>query len=257
MNSTQAFIGLGMAFVGGVALGAGIGYRVATSKLDLKYNEQMEAEIARTREYYEKKNKAGDFESPASAAEKLGIDPGLNEAAEALLTYKGEGHLIKKDGVEVLEVSLNTEPNPFTEAAGIESIQDAEIVEEEHNVFEDAGDIGFSERNPERPYLITMIEFGENEPDYDQVSITYYAGDKVVVDDKDKPIADADRCVGLDNLQKFGTMPDPTIILVRNERLRMDYEVNLREGKYAHEVLGLMHSDEPFERRMRHPRREE
>lgn len=243
MNNTQAFIGLGLAFLGGAALGAGLGYRIAVGKLDMKYNEQMEEEIARTRAHYERTYKAGDFETPASAAEALGV---VGEAADALLTYQGLDEENKKAFLDAR--------NRFVPED--ERIQDVEIVEEEsveeHNVFEKSSeDYGFSPRDPERPYMITMIEFGENEPDHDQVSITYYAGDKILADDKDKPLADADRCVGLDNLQKFGGMPDPTIILVRNERLRMDYEVNLREGKYAHEVAGFRHSDETFERRPR------
>jgi hypothetical protein len=257
----RAYIGLGLAFAGGAAVGFLVGNRVTIKALDAKYNEQMELEIARTRAFYERVNKAGDFETPASAAEALGVpvEDAVAAAADAVIEYKGKVDYTK---FNVHNLSLDLDENIFTKAAGIppeEALKVGEnreeVVVEEHNVFQDhmdPEDIGFSERNPDHPYLITMLEFAENEEvngvAHEQLEATYYAGDRVLTDDQDKPIQQPDPVVGLDNLERFGTN---RVIYVRNERLKTDYQVNLSDGKYAYEVAGFTHSDETFERRPR------
>jgi hypothetical protein len=249
--SKYSFLGLGLAFLGGVALGGGIGYKFSVSQLDDKYNELMEEEIARTRKFYERVHKAGDFETPAGAAEAMGVDIPLEEAADALAGYQGKVDYTK---FYAHELSLNLDENPFVKAAGIPS-EEAIVVGEpiEQNVFDQAEDIGFTKRDPDKPYQITMLEFAENETDYEQLSATYFAGDNVLTDDQDQPVDPMEPVVGFGrdaavNVDRFGGQ---NVIYVRNERLKTDYEVNKSDGKYAYEVAGFTHGDETFERRPR------
>lgn len=225
-----AYLGLGLAFLGGVALGGGIGYKFAVSKLDDKYNEQMEAEIARTRAFYDRVNKTGDFETPESAAAALGL---VDEAADALLSYQGH-----PAGYSFPEADAEDAAYDAAQEAS-EGVEDLVAEIEQHNVFETA----VENRSADHPYQISMLEFAENETDYAQLSITYYAGDKVLTDDQDKPV-ESDRVIGLDNLERFG---EDRVIYIRNERLQADYEVSKSDGKYAHQVLGFNHSDETFQ----------
>lgn len=226
----------------GIAVGASGGYIFASKKLEAKFNEDLEHEIAEAKEFYSRLNKTGDFATPESAAEALGVsgNDDLVNAAEALLTYKG-----------VTPENIHDKMDAIVDFDLLEEAAE-EIVES--NVFQDSGEnIDTSNRNPEEGYLITQAEWLENASEHDQVSLTWFEGDKVLCDDDStKPIPD--RCVGPENLTRFGVGLEEHIILVRNERLKMDYEIARSTGKYAHEVMGFEHSDHDFgyTRRKRH-----
>lgn len=245
----QRLILAGVAVVS-LTIGAASGYRLATLRLNDKYNELMEAEIARTRKFYERVHKAGDFETPASAAEALGVDTdeALDAAADAVVSYQGKTDYTK---FNVHELSLNLDENPFTKAAGIPP-EEALIVGEpiEKNVFEQAEDIGFSKPDPNRPYQITLLEYEENDKEYEMLSATYFAGDNILTDDQDQPVDPMEPVIGFGrdreaNVERFG---DARVIHIRNERLKTDFEVNMSDGKYAYEVAGFTHGDETYER---------
>ena len=72
------------------------------------------------------------------------------------------------------------------------------------------------------PYTISPEDYGELDG-YETDSFTYYA-DGVVTDMDDNPLEDVEGKIGEANLQKFGEY-EPDSIYVRNEMLRMDYEV--------------------------------
>lgn len=92
-------------------------------------------------------------------------------------------------------------------------------------------------RSPSKPYEITQGQFGEF-PGWQVLSITYYAGDKVLTDDKDQPIRDVLQTVGPISDKSFGHLSgDASIRLVRNERLQIDFEVVLNQGSYADVIL--------------------
>ena len=80
-----------------------------------------------------------------------------------------------------------------------------------------------------RPYVISPEEFGDC--DYETVSLTYYA-DKVLTDDMDEPIEDVENTVGSDSLNHFGEYEDDSVF-VRNDRLKIDYEILLDLRKYS------------------------
>lgn len=78
----------------------------------------------------------------------------------------------------------------------------------------------------DKPYVIPPEEFGEN-PDYETVSLTYYADQ--VLTDQDNFIIDPgeiDDMIGEESLDTFGTYEEDSVF-VRNEERMTDYEILL------------------------------
>lgn len=76
-----------------------------------------------------------------------------------------------------------------------------------------------------RPEIIDPDEFGELE-DYDTMQLTYFMGDKKLVDeDADDVIDEPDLHIGEDILKRFEEFPEATSLYVRNETLKMDFEI--------------------------------
>jgi hypothetical protein len=92
-----------------------------------------------------------------------------------------------------------------------------------------------------KPYVISPEDFGEIE-DYDQRTLFYYE-DGVLTDDEDNPIEDVDGVVGRGSLTHFGEYEDDSVH-VRNERLRIDYEILREPNTYADVVKTKPHHAE-------------
>ena len=89
------------------------------------------------------------------------------------------------------------------------------------------------------PHVITSDEYGET--GYRCITIFYYGDDNVPgEDDRNMPVRDVMTVVGTQQLGTyFGKDPDnPFVVLIRCPRLSTDFEICLKEGSYAHEVLG-------------------
>lgn len=92
-------------------------------------------------------------------------------------------------------------------------------------------------RGSEKPYVIHRDEYYQNEKDYGQTTLTYYAGDDVLVDENDVPLYNQEKITGP---LPFGKgSGDPSIVHIRNDHLEAEYEVILDAGHYAVEVLGV------------------
>lgn len=92
-------------------------------------------------------------------------------------------------------------------------------------------------RTTELPYIIHKDEFYADEKDYSQLTLTYYAGDNIMVDDDESPIYNHERIVGP---LRFGHgSGDPKVFYVRNDRMKAEYEILEDQGLYSVEVLGL------------------
>jgi hypothetical protein len=87
----------------------------------------------------------------------------------------------------------------------------------------------------DKPYVIPPEEFGENE-DYDQFSLTLYA-DNILTDENDCIVEDVESIVGVESLTHFGEYEDDSVF-VRNDRLKVDYEILLDTREYS-DVLNL------------------
>jgi hypothetical protein len=109
-----------------------------------------------------------------------------------------------------------------------------------------------AKRSEDRPFIIHKDEFYENEHDYSQITLTYYSGDDILVDEDDSPIYSHNQVVGE---LKFGHgSGDPNVVYVRNDKRRAEYEVLFDPGLYSVEVLGLSIEDNQRARRVREDR---
>jgi len=208
-------------------------YKQGQKVMQAKYEVIMDEEIAQAKAFYSRLNKR-DMETPERAKRKLhpevDRDPVL-AAAQAIDIYQGSDEetlvLPEIDHNDEIKVRVIMDEHPEADAGW--------DYEEEIELRLD---------NPDEPYVVHLDEFMENEYSHDQVTLTYYQGDDVLADERDEPIPYPDPIVGEDNLKKFGHgSGDPYVVLIRNERLSIDYEVAAAEGKFAYEVLGLEHSD--------------
>lgn len=101
------------------------------------------------------------------------------------------------------------------------------------------------------PLIITELEYMHDEEDYEKLSVSWYPGDRVLVDSTEQPIVDVEGTVGINNLNQLD-LDDKTVIYVRNNRLEQDFEIAIEQGTYRETVLG---EDEPImERPRRKPR---
>lgn len=249
-----------LAIVSAVAFGTGAGltWLVAKRYFTSKYEQILEEERVATRDLYARLYKTDEFATPGDAAEALGVETTAAKAAGAALERYGATKLAEVEGVvqvtETVEVEVTpvddgpTEAevavarNVFTEAEPTDEVWDQDLEEAKRAELIDG-----------EPYIISHMEYNENEHDHEQTRLTYYAEDDVLVDEKESPIeADIDMVVGEDNLTRFGhgTM-DNRMVYIRNHRLSMDFEVVKHDGAYSKVVLGFQHADGPRIRKMR------
>ena len=196
--------------------GAAVSYFVTRKVLDVKYEALLTEQLLAAKEYYKKYNKQEEYSTP----QKVLSETQGNSYGAILKPYNPP---------RKTEPTRPPEEEEDTVSESEEWDQDAEL----------------AERSEDKPYIIHHDEFFHGEIDYDQVSLTYFDGDDVLVDEKDEPVDDPDDLVG-DNL-KFGHgSKDNKIVYIRNDRRQLDIEVIESKGYYVKEVLGFIeHSDDP------------
>lgn len=189
-----------------VSFGAGCaaGYLFTKRQLEAQYSELSKREIAEAKTYYAMLHKRDDFSTPEKAADKL-----LPKLAE----------LTDQQVVDVTEAAL-----------ALREYSGAELV----NVFQNKDQSDVVDKNT--PYPISEDAYMANEDDHDQVSLTYYTGDKVLVDERDEPIEFLDNSVGADFAENF---EDSNTLYIRNTSLETDFEITAVDGKYTVHVLGM------------------
>ena len=187
-------------FITGAALGSVVTWKV----LQKRYNERINEEMTEFK-------KAQRDES----MEKL-------EQMHADL-------MEEKEEVEAHEATLKVDENGPALTKPIENWETTSkhyrgILEDEGYSYDD---------DCQAPYVIPPEEFG-NDDEYDLISLNYYE-DGVLADDWDDVIEDVDRVVGKDSLTHFGEYEDDSVY-VRNDRLKCEYEILLRVGKFEDRI---------------------
>lgn len=92
-------------------------------------------------------------------------------------------------------------------------------------------------RSSSAPYILHKDEFYADELNYAQITLTYYSGDDILVDEEEAPIYNHNQIVGP---MKFGHgSGDPNVFYIRNDKRRAEYEILKDPGMYSVEVLGL------------------
>lgn len=106
------------------------------------------------------------------------------------------------------------------------------------------------EKHQGRPYVISVAEYQENELGLTQHTYTWYEGDGVLSDEEDVPVYNYTNVVGE---LKFGYgSGDPSIVYVRNERGKREYEIIKDSGHFAVVVQGLEIEDQHAQADLKH-----
>lgn len=252
------------------ALGSLTAHILTKKVMAAKYESIITDEVEAARRYYSMRNKSGDFSDPAKAAEKLLKDK-YDEKVGPYQTVRVD---IPEDDVvpEVKHHTSKPEPDEDMEAfeqrlineakeevedvkyrLGIfdEDETDDDTIETEEelitmNVFSDnESDSAIERRGSSTIYIISNREFEEGEKDYNQNTLTYFEGDDVLVDERDKPIHHKSSVIGEGNNLRFGDQSnDPNVVYIRNEHLEVDFEVCRSKGTFTEEILGISIAEE-------------
>lgn len=81
-----------------------------------------------------------------------------------------------------------------------------------------------------RPEVIAPEESWEQ--DYPTISLTYYEGDGVLTDDRNRPIRNVDELVGEDFASHFGEYEGDSVF-IRNDKFKTYYEILRDYGSYS------------------------
>lgn len=241
-NTTRTQVGV-VVGVTAFALGAVGGFFLSKEKHKRLYNDLAEQEIHEAKDFYT--NLAKKENSPAELVEEAGYDDGMPDPITELtmLTkdYRSNANDISDEVGGPGETALPLTPD-LREAAS--RLVDANVFEGTAEIAGWDYDFELSQRGLD-PYIISHDEFMQNDPENDQITITYFEGDGVLSDERDEVIPDEEIILGKNNL-KFGHgSKDNNIVYVRNEAVNTDFEVLRSQGKYAEQVLGFMHSEQP------------
>lgn len=223
------------ALVVGAAVGGFIAYKIAVKKTALKYEVVLAEEIEAAKEFYKRLDKAGEFETPESAVAALAPEVVVETATEALVSYQGRERVAYNRPEDIVVTPPAEDPRP-----PIKNV----FAESDPRDWDYAAEQKAREENPGVPYVISFEEFEENPDSHEQLTLTYYAGDDTLADDKDSVVDNPNYTVGDDNLARFGHgSNDNKVVYIRNERVSADFEVLRSEGSYSVEVLGMTENE--------------
>ena len=138
------------------------------------------------------------------------------------------------------------EIDPDAEEEDPRDVNDPEYEAELERMAED-----YSRRRSENiqkgePYLIEPEEYHDGPEDYDRQALYYYRDDRTLCEDDDRQVEDEEGCVGFDYEDKLDMQ---TTAWVRNDRLRVLYEIHRIDDSYKKAVLGVVET--PREREFR------
>jgi hypothetical protein len=252
-NSPNALFGVaaGCFLASAFCFGMATGYVVARRSLAKDFNDRLTAEVEAVKQHYKERYD----ESQIADDQILRRFIAAEERRAALVAREtrdlaGPGADHEDDG----ETAVG-DPDAAGDGIAHEDRPDGYIHLAEHeerplDPSDVVGDGGLEAteperpRNTDRPYGIGLEEFCDPPEGYQQITITYYAADKVLLDDHQSPIPDIVKTVGpLSALDFGGISKDPHIRYVRNEGLEADFEIILNSGAYVDEILNYGRGD--------------
>lgn len=210
---------IGISAIVSLAAGSATTYFLIKKQLEAKYEQLAAKEIAEAKQFYAALYKREEFSSPLVVASELLGD-------------------VKPDLKDVVDNDI------LKAAVALRSYQGSEPVgNSARNVFDHDGGPDDNLPDPadqDVPYVIKQSTYMENDVGHTQCTLTYFAGDQTLVDEREQIVDDVDDMVGEDNLERFGQKSkDPNVVYVRNDVTQMDFEILLSQGKYSEEVAGL------------------
>lgn len=192
-------------FVAGTAIGSAVTWYYAKQK----YEQIAREEIESVKEVFAKNAHHTD---DISSDEKT-----VEEKAE-----------IARDKPSVAEYAKKLSKEGYTNYSNAPIMVEDDEEQQSDDPGEEPGRY-FGDKDAE-PYVIAPEQFAELD-DYDRISLTYYS-DHILADDNDQPLEDVEGTVGFESLTHFGEYEDDSVY-VRNDRLKVDYEILRDERKYS------------------------
>lgn len=215
----------------GLALGGVAGYLLCRRLLLADLDRRLTEEVSKVKSHYNDRAKAFLETGIPSVGRPVPTTVAADEDGNG---DDGESAVGESTGTEaeVKPADVTTAQDPFEGLPTEEELaEEADL--DERNLFVEA-----KKRVYGKPRRISLAEFSETPPGTQNITITYYGGDKVLVDEKDEPIRDHHKIVGaLTPLSFGGISGDPHICYVRNEELEVDFEVVLDARSYAEAIL--------------------
>lgn len=249
MNENQIKIlsGFGL-FSLGLVIGGCFGYFFDKKKLQAEYSRISKEEIASVKEHYSKFRKEGPYNSPTKIVEQKYGDK-ISDLDYDTVDKEDEPH-VNDEGLVVDEHGVPLYDLNASEGT-VTPVRDGltEWERQERGYHEPP-----SERDPYNPYVISALEFmDEMEGEFDKITITYFEGDNTLCDERDEILDDIEGLVGSDSLSQFGVKSDdPNVVYVRNEKLKIDFEIVLDPQNYGEIVGGFREKkDNPGFRKFR------
>ncbi len=223
----------GLWFTIGLGIGSTITFFVTKYVLENKYQDMIDETVNNVwkqleGEYSSNKVQIFDPKSIKDPIEKTEI--GISNESKEMT----KEDYIKKTSNKYNEMRTNY--HLINKKENTEKENDNTMVKYKDERFDDLADddreddelepIDEDDEIMEDPYLITEVEFDEGKDEYDKISLTYYDGDDILIDEDGDVITDPDEIIGEDALISFGTgSSDKNMVYVRNEKLQCDYEI--------------------------------
>ena len=229
-------------FAGGCVTGYFTCYMIKKEKYKEEASKLARIEINEVKEIY--KQKLDEFQAEHTKR----LDDFETEQLEKLdaIKEKAENHIAtldkendKKNVIDYHKIASQYKstkyPTQRKEESVLEQLADniSEEGKEAHEIITRASSDEISILNTltyektiyNRPEIIEPDEYGENE-DYDTLQLTYFMGDRKLVDeDADDVIDEVDLHIGEENLKIFDEFPEATSLYIRNDELKMDFEI--------------------------------
>ena len=182
------------------AAGAGIGFFVGRKFYQEKYRREADEDIAAVKEFTTQR---------------------INEMKQSIMDVDIE---TTEDATDISEEELQTNESIVMQYDKVSKEGEVERPE----MAKPVTDMSI--------YVISEEEFLEDGK-YDKVSLEYFEEDKVLVDERDIPVEDADKILGEGTLDDFVISGDNEMY-VRNDDISVDYELTRSEGSYRDFIDG-------------------
>lgn len=232
-------------------LGAVAGYFAAVKLLKTKYEEEARAEIDDVKKYYHDKcSNAVSFTQVNNAPTPIKRRPIEEDQKEDEDNYKKIVTRYDKPDLSSLAQNqkIKVEPEHFDNEDNEEDENEEEDDEDEDPQLNEVEEIeeaaerskDMAKVNRAEPYLIDFDQFTYENDHYDKLDLYYYKSDDVVCDDNDQKIENPEDVIGWD---VFKQLEMTTNAFVRNEKLKIDYEIHAIYGSYEEDVFGRVETD--------------
>lgn len=245
----NAYIKYGLIFIGGAAVGGGIGWFVTKKKYEKQMDEAVEREVKDVREWYER-----HYEEDKELIEKADLLLGTRFTSKMISEVKDTEEVVEDESpddnlvrageraVESYTERMNRRKedllrperaqydrgadrvsyNSFSKPKIVEDIEEKEVdeVRLKQNDYDPRDDI----------YVISAEQFAHERLGFDKVTLYWWELERIL-SEEDMAILDVPDILGTGWEGKIGT-EEKDVVYVRNENLETDYEVVVQHNSF-------------------------